>query len=117
MHVHADRYGGIATRQAARRNNQVVRGRHAEATELDGDRRGEVAGGLERVDRLERVGAVAVVLGCAGGELLGELLGDRHKAGAGFGMGFQFNWHGGSPVRSSRARGRRVTPATSQSES
>ena len=41
----------------------------AEPTELDGDGRGEVAGGLERVDRLERVAAVAVVLGGAGGEL------------------------------------------------
>ena len=41
----------------------------------------EVAGGLERVDRLERVGAVAVVLGCAGGELLRELLGESPRGG------------------------------------
>ena len=47
----------------------VVRGGDAEPTELDGDGRCEVAGGLERVDRLERIAAVAVVLGGAGGEL------------------------------------------------
>ena len=64
-------------------DDQVVRGGDAEPTELDRDGRREVAGGLERVDRLERVAAVAVVLGCAGGELRRELLGDRHQAGAG----------------------------------
>ena len=70
-----------------------MRGGDAEPTELDGDGRGEVAGGLERVDRFERVAAVAVVLGCAGGELRRELLGDRHQARAGFGMGCEFDWH------------------------
>ena len=60
-----------------------MRGGDAEPTELDGDGRREVAGGLERVDRLEGEGAVAVVLGRASGELVGELLGDRHEAGAG----------------------------------
>ena len=101
VHVHADRDGGVAARQAARRDDEVVRGRDAEPAELDGDGRREVAGGLERVDRLEGVGAVAVVLGCAGGELLGELLGDRHEAGAGVGVGCEFDRHGGSPIRSS----------------
>ena len=95
VHVHADRDGGVAARQAARRDDEVVRGRDAEPAELDRDGRREVAGGLERVDRLEGVGAVAVVLGRAGGELLGELLGDRHEAGAGVGMGCEFDRHGG----------------------
>jgi hypothetical protein len=47
-----------------------VRGRHAEPAQFDRDGRGEVAGGVERVDRLEWVGAVAVVLGGARGKLL-----------------------------------------------
>jgi hypothetical protein len=72
-----------------------VRGGDAEPTELDRHRRREVARGLERVDRLEGVGAVAVMLGRALGEPLGELLGDRHQAGAGFGMGCEFDRHGG----------------------
>ena len=91
VHVHADRDRGVAAREAARRDDEVVRGVDAEPAELDGDRRREVAGGLERVDRLERVAAVAVVLGRVGGELPGELLGDRHEAGAGVGMGCEFD--------------------------
>ena len=43
---------------------------HAEPAELDRDGCGEVAGRLERVDRLKRVGAVAVVLGGARRQLL-----------------------------------------------
>ena len=87
-------------------------GGDAEPTELDGDRRSEVAGGLERVDRLERVGPVAVVLGGAGGELPGELLGDGDEAGAGFGMGCEFDWLANSPIRSSSTRGRSLAPST-----
>ena len=68
-------------------------GRDAKPTELDGDGRCEVAGGLERIDRFERVSAVAVVFVCAGGEPRGELLSDRHEAGAGFGTGCEFDWH------------------------
>ena len=43
---------------------------YAEPAEFDRDGCGEVAGRLERVDRLKRVGAVAVVLGGAYGEVL-----------------------------------------------
>ena len=91
VHVHADRDRGVAARQPARRHHEVVRGRHAEPTELDRDGRREIAGGLERVDRLERVAAVPVVLGGAGDRLLGELLGDGHQARAGLGAGGQFD--------------------------
>ena len=69
MHVHADRDGGVAASKAARCDDQIVRGGDAEPAQLDGDGRCEVAGGFERVDRLERVAAVAVVLGRTGGEL------------------------------------------------
>ena len=51
-------------------DDEVVRGGDAQAAELDRDGCGEVAGRLERVDRLKRVGAVAVVLGGARGQLL-----------------------------------------------
>ena len=108
VHVHADRDGGVAARQAARRHDEVVRGVDAEPAELDGDGRREVAGGLERVDRLEGIAAVAVVLRRAGGELPGELLGDRHEAGAGVGVGCEFDGHGGSH----RSRPRPERPAT-----
>jgi hypothetical protein len=113
VHVHADRDGRVALRQAARRDHEVVRGGDAEPTELGRDRRGEVAGGLERVDRLERVGAVAVVLGRAGGEFLRELLGDRHQAGAGGGMCCEFDRHCriSNPLASC-SRGRSAAPAT-----
>ena len=70
VHAHADRYRGVAARQPTGRDDEVMRGRHAEPTELDGDRRREEAGGLERVDRLERKAAVAVVLRRARGQLL-----------------------------------------------
>jgi hypothetical protein len=70
-----------------------MRRRDAEPTELDRDRRREVAGGLERVDRLERVAALAVMLRCAGVELRGEALGDRHETRAGLGASCQFDRH------------------------
>ena len=38
VHVHADRDRGVAARQAARGDDQVVRGGDAEPAELDGDR-------------------------------------------------------------------------------
>jgi len=87
VHVHPDGDGGVAAGEAARRHDQVVSRRDAEPAELDRDRRREVAGRLERVDRLERIAAVAVVLARARGEVVGELLGDRDQAGAGVGMG------------------------------
>src|SRR5436309_15487878 len=70
-------------------------GGDAEPAEIDRDGRCEVAGGLERVDRLERIAPVAVVLCRARGKLLGELLGGRHEAGTGVGTGCEFNRHGG----------------------
>jgi hypothetical protein len=91
VHAHADRDRGIATRQAAHRHHEVVRRRHAEAAELDRNGRREEAARLERVDRLEREAALAVVLRRAGGQLLGELLGDRHKAAAGVCMGCELD--------------------------
>ena len=81
VHVDADRDRGVATREAARSHDEVVRRGHAEAAELDRDGRREVAGRLERVDRLERVAAVTVVLRRAGGELLRELLSERSPGG------------------------------------
>ena len=106
VHVHADGDGGVAAGEAARRHDQVVRGRDAEPAELDRDRRREVAGRLERVDRLERVRAVAVVVGRAGGEPPGELLGDRHETGAGVGMSCQLDRHGAAQsVATSTATG------------
>ena len=51
-------------------HDEVVCRGDAEPAELDRDGCGEVAGRLERVDRLEWVCAVAVVLGGARGELL-----------------------------------------------
>jgi hypothetical protein len=93
VHVHADRDGGIAARQSARSHDEVVGRRDAEPTQLDGDRRDEVAGRLERIDRLEGIAPVAIVFGCARGELLRELLGDRHEASAGVGMGCELERH------------------------
>jgi hypothetical protein len=104
VHVHADRDGGVAARETTRRDDEVVRGVDAEPAELGGDGRGEDAGGLEDVDRLEGVGAGVVVLGRAGGELAGELLGDGNEAGSGVSTGFEFDGHGGISVRSQRAR-------------
>jgi hypothetical protein len=105
VHVHPDRHGGVAARQAARRHDQVVRRRNAPPTEFHGHGRREVPRRPERVDRLERVGAVAVVLGRAGGEVVRELLGDRHEAGAGLGARCQFDRHGGQSVLTSTATG------------
>ena len=119
VHVHADRDRGVASCQAARRHHQVVRGRHAEPAQLDRHGRGEVARRLERLDRLEGVAAVAVVLGRAGGELRGKLFGDRHEAGAGLGTGCQFDRHGGisnpraTPVAGATARPRACMRAQS----
>ena len=59
----------------------------AEAAELHLDGRCEVAGSLERVNRLEGIAAVAVVLCRMVGKLPGELFGDRHEAGAGVRIG------------------------------
>ena len=81
VHVHPDRDGRVAARQAARRHDEVVRGRDAEPTEFDRDGSCEVPGGLERVDPLEGVGAVEVVLRGVGGETLRELLGERDETG------------------------------------
>ena len=108
VHVHADRDGGIAAGEAARRDDEVVYGVDAEAAELHWDGRREVAGSLERVDRLEGIAAVAVVLRRVAGELPGELFGDRHEAGAGVRMGFEFDGHGdprAQPVVTSSATG------------
>ena len=106
VHVHPDGDGGVAAGEAARCHDQVVRRRDAEPAELDRDRRREVAGRLERVDRLERVRAVAVVVGRAGGEPPGELLGDRHETGAGVGMSCQLDRHGAAQsVATSTATG------------
>ena len=105
MHVHADRDGGVAAPQAARSDDQVVRGRHAEPAELDGDGRPEVTGGLERLDRLERVAAVAVVFGRVDGEPRGELLGDRHEAAAGVGTGCELDRCEPQPVVTSMSTG------------
>jgi hypothetical protein len=93
VHVHPDGDGCVAAGEAARRHDQVVRRRDAEPAELDGDRRREVAGPLECFDRLERVRAVTVVVGRAGGEPPGELLGERHETRAGFRMSCQFDRH------------------------
>jgi hypothetical protein len=87
VHVHADRDRRVAARQPARGDHQVVRGRHAQAAEVDRHGRREVPRGLERVDRLERVAAVAVVLGRPRGQLGRERLGDRDEPRAGFGVG------------------------------
>ena len=76
------------------RDDEVVCGVDAEATELHRDGRGEITGRLERVDRLEGVAAVAVVLGRVAGKLPGELCGDRYEAGAGVRIGFEFDGHG-----------------------
>jgi hypothetical protein len=59
----------------------------ARSTKLGRDGRREVAGCFERVDRFERIRAVAVVLRRAGGDPFGELLGARYQSGAGRGMG------------------------------
>jgi hypothetical protein len=87
MHVHADRDRGVAARQPARRDDEVVGIGDAESPEIDRNRGREVTGRRERVDRLERIAASAVVLGRPRGQPLGELLGERHEAGAGVGMG------------------------------
>ena len=76
---------------AARRDDEVVRGRDAEPAELDRDGCREVAGGLQRRDRLEGVRAVAVVLGRPRGQLHRELLGARDQARAGFRAGGQLD--------------------------
>ena len=90
-----------------------MRGGDAEPPELDGDGRGEVSGGLERVDRFERVAALAVVLRGAGGKLRGELLGDCDEARSGFSVGCEFDWHREFSDPLVRARGRSVAPPTS----
>jgi hypothetical protein len=79
VHVHADGDGCVATCETAGRDDHVVDGRDTEPTELDRHRRREVAGRPERVDRLERVRAVTVVVGRAGGEPPSQLFGDRHE--------------------------------------
>ena len=93
MHVHADRDGRVAPRQATRRDDEVVRGADAEPADVDGDGRREVVGGLERVDRLEREGPVAIVPWGVRGQRLGEPLGGRHEAAAGVGAGCELDRH------------------------
>jgi hypothetical protein len=106
VHVHPDGDGCVAAGEAARRHDQVVSRRDPEPAELDGDRRSEVAGPLECLDRLERVRAVTVVVGRTGGEPPGELLGDRHETSAGVGMSCQLDWHGAAQsVATSTATG------------
>jgi hypothetical protein len=83
VHVHADRDGGVAPRQAAGRDDEVVGRCDAEPAELDGHGRGQDPGLVERGDRLERVGPLAVVARRLGREPRAELLGDRDQAGTG----------------------------------
>ena len=93
VHVHADRDGGVASREAARRDDQVVGRGDAEAAQLDGHRRRQDAGLLERRDRLERVRALAVVARRLGREPGAELLGDRDQTGTGGGPGCELEHH------------------------
>ena len=93
VHVDPDGHRRVTPRQPARGHDQIVRGRHATPAEVDRDRRDEVAGRLQRVDRLERKGPVAVMFRGARGELLRELLGRRDEPRAGIGIGFEFDRH------------------------
>ena len=94
VHVDPDRNGGVAPGQAARGDDHVMDGAHAEAAELVGHRGGEIPRVPQRVDALERVAAVAVVSGRPDGEVLREPLGGRHERPAGGGLGGELHRHG-----------------------
>jgi hypothetical protein len=84
---------------------------HAQAGELDRDGCGEIASGLECVDRLEWVRAVAVVFGGARRHLRGELLGNRDKTSTGIGSSCKFDRHGKNLQSTPQAiRGRSIGP-------
>ena len=87
MHVHADRDRGVAAREPARGDQQVVHGGHAEAAVLDRDRRREVARALEGVEARERERGLAVVLRGARRHVLGQPLGKRDEAGTALRLG------------------------------
>jgi hypothetical protein len=93
VHVHADRDRRVAARQPARSDDHVVGALDPESAQLGRDRRDEVPRTLERVDRLEGIAAVAVVLRGSLGEFLRQLLGGGHETCAGGGVGFQLDWH------------------------
>ena len=86
MHVHADGDGGVAAREAARRDDDVVHRGDVEAAVRGGDRGGEVVLALERVDAGVRERRVAVVLGGARRQLVAERLGQAHEARAARGL-------------------------------
>ena len=89
VHVDADRRRRVASGQPRRRDEHVVGRCHASSAEHDRDRRDEEATAPEGFEVLGREGAVAVVVECAGGELLGVALGSVDHRLARFGRGLQ----------------------------
>jgi hypothetical protein len=94
VHVDAERQRRVAAREAGRRDQHIVRRRHAEPAEVLRDRRREVAASLDGAEALERVGAVAIVGGRMGRDLVGEPLGERDEPCARIGPGCQLDGHG-----------------------
>ena len=99
VHVDADRERGVAAREPARGNDEVVDRGDAEAAQVLRHGCPEVAALLDEGEALEREAARAVVCGGRRADLLCEGLGERDEAPARFGARCQLEGHDGRLTR------------------
>ena len=93
VHVDAERQGGVASCEPARRDEHVVHRRHAETTAIRGNRRREISAPPDHCEALEGKGRLAIVSRSAFADLLRECLGEGDEPCSGLRLGRQLEIH------------------------